>query len=156
PLYERIELLWRLELLRGTAVDASIWRDLATQGEKLLADYADWQTTWMHHWLGVAFARAGEWARAAPQGERLRRLPAGPPGGDWSARGARVDTGRRWALRSSRARWRSSKAISKRRRGSWSRRSTICTRWAAAAASRRTSFATRSWKSIGVLATSSA
>ena len=88
PLYERIELLWRLELLRGTAVDASIWRDLATQGEKLLAEYADWQTTWMHHWLGVAFARAGEWTRAGQQVERLRRLPAGRASGHWSTLGA--------------------------------------------------------------------
>ena len=88
PLYERIELLWRLELLRGTAVDASIWRDLATQGEKLLAEYADWQTTWMHHWLGVAFARVGEWTRAGQQVERLRRLPAGRASGHWSTLGA--------------------------------------------------------------------
>ena len=88
PLYERIELLWRLELLRGTAVDASIWRDLATQGDKLLAEYADWQTTWMHHWLGVAFARAGEWTRAGQQVERLRRLPAGRASGHWSTLGA--------------------------------------------------------------------
>ena len=88
PLYERIELLWRLELLRGTAVDASIWRDLATQGEKLLAEYADWQTTWMHHWLGVAFARAGEWTRAGQQVEQLRRLPAGRASGHWSTLGA--------------------------------------------------------------------
>ena len=88
PLYERIELLWRLELLRGTAVDASIWRDLATQGEKLLAEYADWQTTWMHHWLGVAFARAGESTRAGQQVERLRRLPAGRASGHWSTLGA--------------------------------------------------------------------
>ena len=88
PLYERIELLWRLELLRGTAVDASIWRDLATQGEKLLAEYADWQTPWMHHWLGVAFARAGESTRAGQQVERLRRLPAGRASGHWSTLGA--------------------------------------------------------------------
>ena len=88
PLYERIELLWRLELLRGRAVDASLWRDLATQGDKLLAEYADWQTTWMHHWLGVAFARAGEWTRAGQQVERLRRLPAGRASGHWSTLGA--------------------------------------------------------------------
>jgi tetratricopeptide (TPR) repeat protein len=88
PLYERIELLWRLELLRGKSVDAAIWRDLATQGEKVLAEYADWQTTWMHHWLGVAFARAGEWTRAAQQVERLRRLPAGRASGHWSTLGA--------------------------------------------------------------------
>ena len=87
PLYERIELLWRLELLRGASVDASIWRDLAKQGERVLAEYADWQTTWMHHWLGVAFARAGDWTRAGQQVERLRRMPAGRPSGHWSTLG---------------------------------------------------------------------
>src|SRR5262245_4009917 len=88
PLYERIELLWRLELLRGASIDASIWRDLAKQGERVLAEYADWQTTWMHHWLGVAFARAGDWTRAGHQVERLRRMPAGRPSGHWSTLGA--------------------------------------------------------------------
>ncbi|HEY7542957.1 MAG TPA: hypothetical protein VIF11_22660 [Methylomirabilota bacterium] len=87
PLYERIELLWRLELLRGASVDAAIWRDLAKQGEHVLAEYADWQTTWMHHWLGVAFARAGDWTRAGQQVERLRRMPAGRPSGHWSTLG---------------------------------------------------------------------
>jgi hypothetical protein len=87
PLYERIELLWRLELLRGASVDASIWRDLAKQGERVLAEYADWQTTWMHHWLGVAFARAGDRTRAGQQVERLRRMPAGRPSGHWSTLG---------------------------------------------------------------------
>ena len=87
PLYERIELLWRLEILRGTPADAATWRDLARQGERMLAEYADWQTTWMHHWLGVAFARAGEWARAEQQVERLRQMPAGRPSGHWSTLG---------------------------------------------------------------------
>lgn len=87
PLYERIELLWRLELLRATPVDDAIWRDLAKQGERVLAEYADWQTTWMHHWLGVAFARAGDWTRAGQQIERLRRMPVGRPSGHWSTLG---------------------------------------------------------------------
>jgi tetratricopeptide (TPR) repeat protein len=87
PLYERVELQWRLEVLRGAPVDGAIWRDLAKQGERVLAEYADWQTTWMHHWLGVAFARAGDWTRAAQQGERLRTMPAGRPGGHWSTLG---------------------------------------------------------------------
>src|SRR6266850_1826911 len=87
PLYERIELLWRLEVLRGAPADGAIWRDLAKQGERVLADYADWQTTWMHHWLGVAFARAGDWTRAGQQIERLRRMPAGRPSGHWSTLG---------------------------------------------------------------------
>src|SRR5262245_63524613 len=37
PLYERIELLWRLEVLRGTPTDDAIWRELARQGERILA-----------------------------------------------------------------------------------------------------------------------
>jgi hypothetical protein len=88
PVYERIELLWRLEVLRGTSTDAATWRDLAKQGERVLAEHADWQTTWMHHWLGVAFARAGDWARADQQLERLRRMPAGRASGHWSTLGA--------------------------------------------------------------------
>jgi tetratricopeptide (TPR) repeat protein len=87
PIYERIELQWRLELLRGTPVDPAIWRDLAKQGERVLAEYADWQTTWMHHWLGVAFARAGDWTRAGQQVERLRRMPLGRRSGHWSTLG---------------------------------------------------------------------
>jgi tetratricopeptide (TPR) repeat protein len=87
PLYERIELLWRLEVLRGTSADGATWRDLATQGERVLGEYADWQTTWMHHWLGVAFAKAGHWTRAEQQVERLRKMPAGRPSGHWSTLG---------------------------------------------------------------------
>jgi tetratricopeptide (TPR) repeat protein len=87
PLYERVELLWRLEVLRGTPADGAIWRDLAKQGERVLSEYADWQTTWMHHWLGVAFAKAGDWARAEQQVERLRKMPAGRASGHWSTLG---------------------------------------------------------------------
>ena len=87
PLYERIELLWRLEVMRGTSADAATWRDLAKQGERVLAEYADWQTTWMHHWLGVAFAKAGDSTRAEQQVERLRKLPGGRPSGHWSTLG---------------------------------------------------------------------
>lgn len=87
PLYERIELLWRLEVLRGTSTDAATWRDLAKQGERVLGEYADWQTTWMHHWLGVAFAKAGDWTRAEQQVERLRQMPVGRPSGHWSTLG---------------------------------------------------------------------
>ena len=87
PLYERIELLWRLEVLRGAASDAATWRDLAKQGERILGEYADWQTTWMHHWLGVAFAKAGDWARAEQQVDRLRKMPVGRASGHWSTRG---------------------------------------------------------------------
>jgi len=87
PLYERIELLWRLEVLRNTPTDEAVWQDLAEQGERLLV-HADFLTTWMHHWLGVAFARAGEWDRAKQQVERLRRLPDGRASGYWSTLGA--------------------------------------------------------------------
>jgi tetratricopeptide (TPR) repeat protein len=87
PLYERIELLWRLEVLRHTATDAAVWRDLARQADRLL-EHADFQTVWMHHWIGLAFARAGEWGKARQQVERLRRLPEGRASGYWSTLGA--------------------------------------------------------------------
>jgi tetratricopeptide (TPR) repeat protein len=87
PLYERIELLWRLEILRRTPTDDAVWQDLAAQGERLLV-HADFLTTWMHHWLGVAFAHAGKWDRAKQQLERLRRLPEGRASGYWSTLGA--------------------------------------------------------------------
>jgi tetratricopeptide (TPR) repeat protein len=87
PLYERIELLWRLEVLRHAPADGSVWRDLAKQAERVL-EHADFQTVWMHHWIGVAFARAGEWFKAEQQLERLRRLPEGRPSGYWSTLGA--------------------------------------------------------------------
>jgi Flp pilus assembly protein TadD len=87
PLYERIELLWRLEVLRQTATDAAVWQELARQADRVL-EHADFQTVWMHHWIGVAFARAGEWGKARQQLERLRRLPEGRPSGYWSTLGA--------------------------------------------------------------------
>ena len=87
PLYERIELLWRLEVLRHTRTDDAIWQDLAKQAERLL-EHADFLTTWMHHWIGVAFARVGASDKAQQQLERLRRLPAGRASGHWSTLGA--------------------------------------------------------------------
>jgi len=87
PLYERIELLWRLEILRHAPTDDAVWRDLAAQAEPLLA-HAEFLTTWMHHWIGVAFARTGQWDRAKHQLERLHRLPAGEASGHWSTLGA--------------------------------------------------------------------
>jgi tetratricopeptide (TPR) repeat protein len=87
PLYERIELLWRLEILRHTPTDDAVWRDLAAQAERLLA-HAEFLTTWMHHWIGVAFARVGRWDRAKAQLERLQALPAGQASGHWSTLGA--------------------------------------------------------------------
>lgn len=87
PLFERIELQWRLERLRHHPIDQAIWKDLAAQGEQLL-EMADYLTIWMHQWIGLAFARAGETAKAQQQLERLRRLPAGPDSGHWSTWGA--------------------------------------------------------------------
>ena len=87
PLYERIELLWRLEILGHAPKDEAVWRDLATQAEGLLG-HAEFLTTWMHHWIGVAFARVGRWDQAKQQLERLQRLPAGQASGHWSTLGA--------------------------------------------------------------------
>jgi tetratricopeptide (TPR) repeat protein len=87
PLYERIELLWRLEILRHTPTDDAVWQDLARQAERVL-EYADFQTIWMHHWIAVAFARAGHRDKARRQLDRLRGLPEGRPSGHWSTLGA--------------------------------------------------------------------
>src|SRR5207249_7241873 len=87
PPFERIALMWRLEALRGARIDDAIWKELAAQGERLL-EHADYLTTWMHHWIGVALARAGEHEKARTQVERLRRLPAGRASGHWSTLGA--------------------------------------------------------------------
>ncbi len=87
PLYERIELLWRLEVLRNRPVDEAMWQDLARQGDRILEE-ADFQTVWMHHWIGLAFARAGHWDKARRQIERLRGLPEGRASGHWSTLGA--------------------------------------------------------------------
>jgi tetratricopeptide (TPR) repeat protein len=92
PLFERIELQWRLERVRHIPVATSVWTDLAAQGEQLL-EHADYLTIWMHHWLGLAFARAGDLAKAEHQIERLRRLPAGPASGHWSTLGAKCLAG---------------------------------------------------------------
>src|SRR6266850_7406163 len=40
PLYERIELLWRLEVLRHMRTDDAIWQDLAKQADRAL-EHAD-------------------------------------------------------------------------------------------------------------------
>ncbi len=87
PLHERIELLWRLEVLRNRRTDDATWRDLAHEADGAL-EHADFQTTWMHHWFGVGFARAGELDKARRQVERLRRLPQGRASGHWSTAGA--------------------------------------------------------------------
>ncbi len=87
PPFERIALMWRLEMLRGARIDDAVWRELAAQAERML-EHADYLTTWMHHWIGVALARAGEQDKAKKQVERLRRLPAGRAAGYWSTLGA--------------------------------------------------------------------
>jgi tetratricopeptide (TPR) repeat protein len=87
PLYERVELLWRLEMVRHAPTDEAVWRELAKQGERLL-ESAEWQTVWMHHWIGLAFARTGNRAGVRGQIERLRALPEGRPSGYWSTYGA--------------------------------------------------------------------
>jgi hypothetical protein len=87
PLYERIELVWRLEVLRHRPVDEAVWRDFAAQADRLL-EHAEFHTIWMHHWIGIAFARAGQWDKAKQQIARLQRLPEGRPSGYWSTLGA--------------------------------------------------------------------
>jgi len=87
PLHERIDLLWRLEVLRDRRTDDATWRELAREADRAL-EHPDFQTTWMHHWFGVGFARAGEWDKARGQVERLRRLPEGRASGQWSTLGA--------------------------------------------------------------------
>ena len=87
PLFERIELMWRLEIIRHAPVDTAMWQDLATQGEHLLQQ-GDYLTIWMHHWIGLALARAGRWDKAQQQLAFLRRLPEGPGSGYWSTLGA--------------------------------------------------------------------
>ena len=87
PPFERIALMWRLEVVRGLQVNDAVWKELAAQGERML-EHADYLTTWMHHWIGVALARAGEPDKARRQVDRLRRLPAGRAGGSWSTLGA--------------------------------------------------------------------
>jgi tetratricopeptide (TPR) repeat protein len=87
PLFERIELQWRREIVRGEPVVPSIWQALATEGEKALG-IADDLTIWMHHWIGLAFARSGDTDNAQQQLARLRALPEGKASGHWSTLGA--------------------------------------------------------------------
>jgi tetratricopeptide (TPR) repeat protein len=87
PLFERIELMWRLEIIRHAPVDTAMWQELATQGEHLLQQ-GNYLTIWMHHWIGLALARAGGWDKAQQQQAFLRRLPEGTASGYWSTLGA--------------------------------------------------------------------
>jgi tetratricopeptide (TPR) repeat protein len=89
PLYERVQLLWRLETLHHVSTPDAVWKDLAAEAERLL-EHADALTIWMHHWIGVAFARAGETAKAERQVAYLRRLPEGRASGHWSTVGADI------------------------------------------------------------------
>jgi tetratricopeptide (TPR) repeat protein len=87
PLFERIELLWRLENLRRETADIDTWKTLAAQGERLL-EHAPYLTIWMHQWIGLALARAGETEKAQQQLLRLRNLADGKASGHWSTLGA--------------------------------------------------------------------
>jgi tetratricopeptide (TPR) repeat protein len=87
PLFERIELLWRLEVLRHLPMDPSTWKDLAEQGERLLL-HPEYLTIWMHHWIGLALARTGDLEKAHRQIAYLRQLPQGKASGHWSTLGA--------------------------------------------------------------------
>jgi tetratricopeptide (TPR) repeat protein len=87
PLFERIELCWRRELLRHAPQDIHTWKSLAAQGEQLL-EHGEFLTIWMHHWIGLALARAGETEKAQQQLARLRNLPEGRDSGYWSNLGA--------------------------------------------------------------------
>jgi tetratricopeptide (TPR) repeat protein len=87
PPFERIALMWRLEALGGERVDDAVWKELTAQADRML-EHADYLTTWMHHWFGVAMARAGQHDKAMAQVERLRRLPPGRAAGYWSTLGA--------------------------------------------------------------------
>jgi tetratricopeptide (TPR) repeat protein len=89
PLFERIELLWRLEVVRHLPVDLTTWKDLAEQGERLLA-HPEYLTIWMHHWVGLALARAGDMEKARRQIAYLRQLPPGKASGQWSTLGAEL------------------------------------------------------------------
>ena len=65
-----------------------MWHDLARQGDRVL-EYADWQTVWMHHWIGLAFARAGD--GYGPTATRpAAALPDGRASGHWSTLGASI------------------------------------------------------------------
>jgi hypothetical protein len=85
-------------MLRYEPVSESVWQELAAQGEQLL-EMADYLTIWMHHWIGLAFARAGETAKAHQQLERLRGLPEGKASGHWSTLGANLLEGEMACMR---------------------------------------------------------
>jgi len=55
-----------------------------------LLDIADALTIWMHHWIGLAFARAGETTKAQQQLARLHALPEGKASGYWPTLGANL------------------------------------------------------------------
>lgn len=89
PVHERIELLWRLEVLQHRPTDDGAWRALATEADKLL-QHADALTLWTHHWLGLGFARAGQMDKAEQRLAYLRAMPEGKPSGYWSTLGADI------------------------------------------------------------------
>ena len=103
PMHERVELLWRLEMLQHIPTDDAVWRELAAEGERQL-EHADVLTLWMHHWIGLAFARAGETSKAERQVAYLRRLPEGRASGYWSTQGADILEGEFAIIRGDEAR----------------------------------------------------
>ena len=64
-----------------------MWTDLADQGERLLHSMSDYLAVWMHHWIGLAFARAGGIELARKWLDFLRNLREGRDSGYWSTLG---------------------------------------------------------------------
>jgi hypothetical protein len=53
-----------------------------------LLAHPEYLTIWMHHWIGLALARAGKVENARRQAAYLRQLPEGKASGHWSTLGA--------------------------------------------------------------------
>jgi hypothetical protein len=53
-----------------------------------LLAHPEYLTIWMHHWIGLALARAGKVEQARQQIAYLRQLPEGKASGHWSTLGA--------------------------------------------------------------------
>ena len=80
PLHERIELVWRLEVLRGRHTDDAIWRDLAREAER--AAGAPRVPDDLDAPLVRRRVRARRGTRTRPRGRssELRGLPGGARG----------------------------------------------------------------------------
>ena len=143
PLYERIELLWRLEVLRsapGTRRSGEIWPGRASRFSPSTRTGRPPGCTTGSAWPSrVPGTGPGPSSRSSGCAACPRASPAA--------------TGRPWGRRSWKASWPSSGATSPRPSATWRRRWRTCTPWGAAAGSRRTSFATCSWSYTAVSAT---